>query len=620
MSLALHPLGLVRTMEPRTRIYNDRKYCVLEGARESTYKTYISTSWSNSSVVFTCPPPNPNIIVDRKLLLNMQFLVTINTTGGVTGFIEGLSGPRARPIPQVITTTSVALNDSRINMNTSDILLPFLHYKDNSIKREIHDSLSPSMLDQAQNYSDIPAGSSRNVFLPYTSSVSGADTTRGSFSYTVLTNTAGSATILLDVTDFMFLPPFLSEQEEGPGFIQLQTMDFTFTMANDLSRVWSAMPVATSSITSITASINAPPRLLFNYLTPNFLLPIPQSVPYPYYEVQRYPTNVGSIAPNGIVSLAPSSNIQLKSIPNRMYVFARRRNQDQTVFTSDVFAAIDQISIQWNNRNGLLSSASAQSLWRTSQENGLCLSWTQTQKYNGLPLCLVFGKDICLDADEAPGKLGTYQLQLNATVRNINQSETINFDLYIITVSEGTLWLENNRCVTQVGVISSGDIVNIKNAPMVDYNEVNNFSGASFWSNIKSFFSDVGRGVKKAYDTVAPVIKDAMPIIQGIKTLTGHGMMGGVPSGGSTYSDFLKKNGGKGLSRAQLTKMYYQEQGAHCKKIAKKVKAAGKPAKKRKAPKKKKAAPKKKRVVKKKKGGVLYEGGELIDRSDFGDY
>jgi hypothetical protein len=226
MSLALHPMNVVQMLEPRTKIYNQRTYALLRGGSESTWKPTISTSFSNNSIQFTSPPPNPKILVDRKVMLHMQFYVTLTGATGSAALLyqPGTSAPRSRPIQRVINTANCTLNNTNLSINTSDIIDPILHYYDCVDKREIHDSLGIAMLDQAQNYFELNGGV-RNPLNTYASSVSGADTARGAYYVDVLTNTPTSATLILDVTDFLFLPPFLSDVEDQAAFVQVQTIE-----------------------------------------------------------------------------------------------------------------------------------------------------------------------------------------------------------------------------------------------------------------------------------------------------------------------------------------------------------------------------------------------------------
>src|SRR5690606_32698689 len=130
----------------------------------------------------------------------------------------------------------------------------------------------------------------------------------------------------------------------------------------------------------------------------------------------------------GVTNPLSSNNIQLNSIPRRMYIYVRERNQDlySTPNNPDTYFSIENISIQFQNKNGLLASASKQQLYEISVKNHCNMSWTQwsggpvvnsalpfgstANHYGtiGSILCIEYASDIGLDSIEAPGKLGQY--------------------------------------------------------------------------------------------------------------------------------------------------------------------------------------------------------------------
>lgn len=540
MSLAVDPVQIVQCMEPRTKINNKRSYAVLKGAQQVSWKPNISTSFSDTSIQWSAPPPNPGIIIDRKVMMNVPIELTF--TGADQGTLlltltGGIDAPRAYPISQIIQNAAVTINNTQVSLNTSDVLQTLLRYHNPESWREMECSMSPTQLDQSQAYSDLTGGV-RNPLNNYASSVSGADNGRGAFPITVMSHTNTSAVIRFEPTEYLYIPPFESGGCDNSGFIGVQTMDFNISIGN-LSRAWSHNSSG-NTITTVSGRIYSAPRLFFNYITPDMTAVIPRSVVYPYFEIQRYPTNWGNILA-GESAVIPSANIQLNSIPRRMYIMARRRNADQTYLTTDTFGQITNLSVNWNNNSGLLSSAQPQDLFKMCNKNQCNLSWDQFSKFVGSPVCIEFGSDIGLLPDETGGMLGTYQLQLQATVKNLSAA-TINFDLYIITVSEGTFTITDNRSVAQIGIVSKMDVVNSDKAPMVDYNELQKVHGGNFWDSVKGFFGDVGRGIKKGYDYVAPIVKEVLPYVKDAKALLGMGgarRKGGVPSGGKR-----KKRGG----------------------------------------------------------------------------
>ena len=61
-----------------------------------------------------------------------------------------------------------------------------------------------------------------------------------------------------------------------------------------------------------------------------------EGVTYPYYNVERYPTTGTSILA-GASQTINSANIQLNSVPHRMYILARKQNSDVTLNDTDTF-------------------------------------------------------------------------------------------------------------------------------------------------------------------------------------------------------------------------------------------------------------------------------------------
>ena len=259
---------------------------------------------------------------------------------------------------------------------------------------------------------------------------------------------------------------------------------------------------------------------------------------YPYFSVQRYPTDPGTVfAAAGGAGTMSTQNIQLQSIPRRIFIFARKKNADILYTDPDAYMSITGVSVNWNNHSGLLSSASQQDLYQMCVKNGVNLSW---EEWSGGPsaslvggsnlefglvgsvLCIEMGTDISLDPTEAPGQLGTYQLQIDVSVKNVNQTDTITPSLYILVISEGSFSILNNTALPQIGIISKKDVVDSKRAPKMDYNMMRDGYGGSFWSGFhdlaRKFHHAVKQGVKygkKGYEfgkKMTPHVKKAIEL------------------------------------------------------------------------------------------------------------
>ncbi len=586
MSLAEPTLRAVRVLDPVTDINQNRVYCLLSGGSEVTWKPNVSTSFSQSSAQWSAPPPSPAIIIDRKVYMAVPVTINFTGTNPIAGPLlqTGVDAFRAYPLQSIMNTLSVTINNTTVTQNISDTTPYLLRYHNPVCERNTEHSLSPSMMDQSQNYVDLMGGI-RNPLAGYADSASGADECRGAFPLVSLVNPSQaignqSASLQAILTEPLMISPMCFESGMEQGFIGVQTFTVNATWVSNLSRLWSHMvlPLAQNPVTNFTVTVTlGQPTLYFKYITPKQLTAIPRSCTYPYFVVDRYPTNVGAVA-SGAVSQVSSSNIQLNSIPRKLYIFARKQNSDLTFLDTDTFLGITQISVNWNNRSGLLSAASQQDLYNISRKNGVNLSWQQwsggpfptmygaSQLYGsvGSMLCLEFGTDIGLSDLECPGELGTFQLQVNVTIKNINPSQAITPTLYMVVVSEGIFTIEENRSIAQIGIMSKEDVLNAQQMKQVDYNMIWRIQGGSFLSSLKSFGENLLSPLKSAHDFVKkhklisrglrgfpnPLLQIASPVA----ALAGYGEGGVLYEDEGDYCEGAgkRRKGGKVMKRSAL--------------------------------------------------------------------
>ncbi len=55
MSLSYQRLDAIEVRDPRTILENKREYAVLRAGSQTTFKTFTTTSVSQSSIQFSCP-------------------------------------------------------------------------------------------------------------------------------------------------------------------------------------------------------------------------------------------------------------------------------------------------------------------------------------------------------------------------------------------------------------------------------------------------------------------------------------------------------------------------------------------------------------------------------------
>jgi len=489
MSLAYEKMQSVVMQDGRLDFdEQNQKYIIAKPGEDVSYKEVISSTSSITTLNFSAPPPSPAVVVDRRIYLKLKF--TMEFTGTSVGStllqIGSNDALRSFPVSRCLNSLRITINNTTVSTELSDYFHALIHYNTDRDAKEFDYGTTPHMLDAYQNYNDyLTFGSAKNCLANY--GENGFETPRGGFSgVNVISDDGSTATVEVEICEPLFLNPLMWERySHDKGFIGVQTFDLIANLESDLGAALWSHSSAGENITNINVSLNGNPSLLFTYITPDLLdMPnISDDIVYPYYNIDRYITNLGSVAANTASNNNPSNNIQLNSIPKRVYIYARRRNADRTFATTDTFARIDKLQVSFNNKNGLFSNATTQQLYQTSVRNGLHSSWDQWNRHTGSVFCIDFGKDVGLSSMEAPGLLGTYNLFYNIDITNVNQDEAINFDLYTVVVSEGTFSIAQNRSISQIGVISKQDVINSPEMDQVHYD--GDLSGGNFLSGLK---------------------------------------------------------------------------------------------------------------------------------------
>ena len=193
-----------------------------------------------------------------------------------------------------------------------------------------------------------------------------------------------------EVTEPLLLSPFVFGSGHGKqGFYGIQTMNFQMNMAANANRAWRcAIPGweagnyrKNAYVASFTDS-----QLLFQFVSPHSSDMLEPRNVVPYYEFPIYrtgnqphlpararygqmPANGEFIDPVGVQ--ISSSNVQLSGIPDKLIVFVRKTINNIGSHDAESYATITNISLNFNNQAGLLSSMTQQQLYRNSVQSGL---------------------------------------------------------------------------------------------------------------------------------------------------------------------------------------------------------------------------------------------------------
>ncbi len=500
-------IPVIKVLTPDLTVSEPKKYAVIRGPTQLTQYAQVSNSYNTSAINFNFSTPSKDAIIKRNFLLEMSVQLDFVGTG-IGNLIQlGVNdAPRAFPIMQCMNSINAVIDNATISTNNlPDFQDALMRYYLTPERKAKYQGLTPVMSDQFQQYDDaLIHGFSRSPLNSYGNSSEMEDARGGFIGIEVLSNTNTTASVRLTLREpLLFTPPFLGEAiSEDMGFVNCDQFTFTFNLS-DLSNMWSHSS-AGNTISSITPSFFAAPKLIYSVATAPLTMKIPDHAKYPYYTVVRFANSDLTLTP-GSSSQVQYQNIQLNGIPNKVFLFAYRRPQDRSFLTSNSYASIEQCNIQFNNVTGILSSSTKEQLYTICVENGLQMTYNQWSKYVGSVLCLEFGKDIFLNDTEAPGKRGNYQLQPTVTFKN-NSSSTVVYTPYAVVVSEGIFHIESSGLKRQeISPLTTEMILNAQESDM-KFSSVERTEGGSF----KDWLPLIGQAVKVGGPIASQVIGDIM--------------------------------------------------------------------------------------------------------------
>jgi len=315
----------------------------------------------------------------------MPVRITVQATGiaaGVLLFNPNQVCIRSYPVMKSLDTIQCTLNNQSVSCNVSDYISATEHFNiDRKLKSSDYSKCATYSCSQSQQFSDL-FGATRSPMSLYGDGLD--DLAPAAFPFTIVSQTnngAGLATSVLDFisTEPIFLSPLFwgSFSHDDSGFYGLRTFDMTLNFLNTANRMIAidntsiGVPWTPTTITSTMSFSNFSPAfsytenqpyLLFQYITPQLSdkgANLSRVFNYDYWNIDRFPTDFPQISA-GAQTIVSSNNIQLNSIPSRIYIYCRNTNASlyATPFLTDTFLSIENISIQFGNRSGCLASAS----------------------------------------------------------------------------------------------------------------------------------------------------------------------------------------------------------------------------------------------------------------------
>jgi hypothetical protein len=528
-------------------------YYIRKPGEEVRYKSEPAQTQDTSSLTFSIIPPNKTTAIDKRMYLKCYGQFTFSGDAGVgnklfhTKIVN--NGPSGTPVEYLVSETDAlrflpiqsnaesvrfTLNSSDVSQNSSDIIEPLCRYGYNKEMYSKEYSIFPSFQDSYQEYNDFTIwGDAKNSLASFGNNDSRPP--RGSLRYELSSNTQTSAVVKVQWVEPILLSPLQVDRLVQRGFLGLTEIDARFNMSTKLSRLWSHDAVGNDvnlAVDSFIFTANPEIRLCYINLVPGQLGPLTNN--YPYYRISRFPNNLGVLGPGDSTGIKDLQNIQLSSIPSKMYVFARQSNDTRTFTDTDSYMRLKQIQIQFDNRPARLSEAKPEDLYQISVLNGCEMSWPEWYDKTGSVFCADFGRDIGLRDYQSVGMRGQWQLQISINFENIGtRSKTIT--CWIVILSEGAFKIVDTQTFVQTGDVYP---INVKEAvqgrnpdvAMIHEEDAFSYQGGSFLGKVKKwahrampYVLKTGKMIEKYGPQVAAMLAAG----ESGSGLSGNGMSGG---------------------------------------------------------------------------------------------
>jgi hypothetical protein len=510
-------------------------------------------------------------MLEVEMTVQIQGTINPASPNGTVLFNYGYSsalGPF--PFQSCCNTVQATINNNTVSQNMKDVMFQLLRFND---RRELarYNNACPTMYDSYLNY-DEALGTNNNPLAGWNNVSNDQDfQPRGSFKILEVLGNAPKAdgvdnartvTVRFKTTEPLMLSPFIwcDPKSNNQGLYGVQTLNFVFNLgsANRVVRLaQSANYVngvlgANVSIASIGTA-----KMLMEFYTrqPSDLVSSRNVVPfaeYPRYLTPCPPIDAGAKA-NGV----NFQSIQLNSIPDKLIICCRKVIGSQSNFDSDSFLPITGITINFNNKAGLLSGATPWDLWRMSVESGSNQTWAEFQGYaplgsqspfiNATPeksgykqistcgsvLALEMARHIELDDVYSCGSIGAFQLQFKLDLENntTNNIASGAYEIVLITMNSGVFTVERGTSQTYTAILSRADVLSVSSQPSVSKSAVARLVGGSWEDSFKSLCSSISPWAGKAEK-----VKD---LIMGEGYSGGAGSSGGAGASGGRMRKHL---------------------------------------------------------------------------------
>ena len=473
----------------------------------------------------------------------------------------------AFPLQSLTTTMTATINDTTVTINSQDVLPQVLRMTD--YKKNRYSRTCPTMLDRYQNYDDAFL-TGNTPLNGYEQAMNVDEVPNGAFPLIAFTSPDGTELSLGPVipappagyqpwsyvaatgiplttvaiapgasasfrlwfkftsTEKLVLSPFVfaDSHEWDTGLFGCQNIQFVMNLQqpyrvlrNSTGR-GSAIIAGTTIYNPNKSSPFESSRVNLQFLTPSLDISLPPKSVVPYMEFPRYiSSNFASLAAGATTSL-PSQTITLPVIPDLLIIYARPSTYADPT-QGDWLLPVSGVSVNFDNFAGLLSAHTREQLYKMSTHNGLEMDYDQwigqgVLNQNGATkmqvplsggmLVLKPGRDIVLQAGQAPGLVGNFVLQFQLTVTNTSAS-AVTPQIYVIAANSGFFETIKGSSRVVKGVLTEQDIISAPMAPAATHSALARYVGAGVFDKMGNAMSRMKELYSASKPTVAAVKK-----------------------------------------------------------------------------------------------------------------
>ena len=446
------------------------KQIVLVAPTQKTLFQYQANSFSDSNIIFNniCAP-SLTTVMKRCVRVAMEAMVTIVTPGSAAGgqgavkyqsvmnAVSDIAQAGARDMPTLVIGQKVAwgVNVSNVPQPPNVCLRAFplssvissadvrLNGGSTNVALDEFKSIYPQLTarsDVRQFGSECPIFPDNSAVYesasrtsPFADVLGNDEQARGAFTARLVslaqpTDNTNNMTAVYRIqwTEELMISPFgIGRDQDDVGLINVNNLTISLRL-NALSQMISAVPalIPAATLAQSTFAVSllgmTSPTLLVEFCSQNSILAqrSPQMAVYPYKQLQTYQTVVGVTGAN----LALQS-LRLPCQPSKIYLFIAPTYGERSPFISDHFLRITQVSINFNDKSGLLAGMDESSLYEMSALNqkGAFPSWSQWRYGVGSIVCIDVQRDLSVAESSASGtqnQFSTFQAFLTYSNSN----------------------------------------------------------------------------------------------------------------------------------------------------------------------------------------------------------